>query len=236
MKVIIVGCEYAGTTTLAHQVHQWHHQVMDKGMILFHDHWKIPFTSGHQEWDPLLALNEEEEEQVLALSPKLKEMHQRHSLWYHTSFEALTGADHMVVGLHIEDGIYGPLYFNYGEEDAITGDRRIISNYIEANILEHAPEMVLVLVKASADVIRKRMKEAPHRHQVLREADVEHVSQRFEEEFERSTIRSKFTLDTTTATVEESLGQFVQQIEPYLTESDRTRMLVKKAMQRGDWP
>ena len=38
-------------------------------------------------------------------------------------------------------------------------------------------------------------------------------------------IRKKFALDTSGATVEETLAQFVEQVRPYLTESDRLRML-----------
>ena len=83
MRLILIGCEYSGTTTLASAVFKWVNDSMDGGMLLFHDHWKIPFTSGHQEHDPPLSLDEEEQEQVLALSPKLKEMYSRYHIYYH---------------------------------------------------------------------------------------------------------------------------------------------------------
>ena len=60
------------------------------------------------------------------------------------------------------------------------------------------------LVKASPDVIRRRMTENPHPHQVVPEKDIEMVSARFErrvvQEFERSAIANKLTVDTSTDT------------------------------------
>ena len=192
MKLVLVGCEYSGTTTLAHGVFRWVNETMDGGMLLFHDHWKIPFTSGHQEHDPPLSLTEEEQEQVLALSPKLKEMTQRHSLYYHTSPEALGGDDYMAVGLHIEEAIYAPLYFGYGLDGSRPDFKRsIIQDIVEKRIVTYAPEMLLALVKASPDVIARRMREAPHHRQVVPERDIELVSRRFEEEYERSAIANK---------------------------------------------
>ena len=83
MQLVLIGCEYSGTTTLARSVFDWINANLDGGMPFFHDHWKLPFTSGHQEHDLPLAPTEEEQEQVLALSPKLKEMYNRYSLYYH---------------------------------------------------------------------------------------------------------------------------------------------------------
>ena len=66
MKLLIVGCEYAGTTTLAHAIDDWM-EAMYSRMSLIHDHWKIPYTVGHP------AKISEEERQFLALSPWLKD-------------------------------------------------------------------------------------------------------------------------------------------------------------------
>ena len=54
-----------------------------------------------------------------------------------------------------------------------------------------------------------------------------YVLRRFEVEYDRSMIRSKFVLDTSTATVEETLGEFARRIEPYLSEADRMRHLTR---------
>jgi len=63
------------------------------------------------------------------------------------------------------------------------------------------------------------MKEDPHQNAVLQEKDIELVLQRFEEEYWDSLIRRRFSIDTSTATVEESLNEFVSQITPLLTEA-----------------
>ena len=39
----------------------------------------------------------------------------------------------------------------------------------EQQMLELAPDTVLVLFKADAEVIARRMREAPHTHQIVRE-------------------------------------------------------------------
>jgi hypothetical protein len=57
--------------------------------------------------------------------------------------------------------------------------------------------------------------------------DIELVLRRFQEEFNRSIIPRKITLDTSTATVEESLAEFIEKIQPYLTQADQLRVLLK---------
>ena len=47
MKLILVGCEYSGTTTLALRIDRWLKGLTGDGFRLIHDHWKIPHTSGH---------------------------------------------------------------------------------------------------------------------------------------------------------------------------------------------
>ena len=69
----------------------------------------------------------------------------------------------------------------------------------------------------------------------LQEADIERVLDEFATEHEKSAIRNKFTIDTSHATEDETLAQFVEQFEPYLSEPDTRRILTHKARQRGDW-
>ena len=223
MKLILAGCEYAGTTTLAHAIDDWLERTMGARLTLIHDHWKIPHTSGHPP-----DLSEEGQAQVLALSPELKEMTQRHSLYYHVQANTWKAADYMSIGLHIEDTVYAPLYFGYGGAGQ-PHDRAVVSRQVEGTILDFAPEMVLVLVKASPGVIARRMKESPHHNSPLRESDIEHVLERFEEEFARSFFRHKIVLDTGEKTVEQTVAEFASKIEPHLTDIDRSRILVHRA-------
>ena len=60
------------------------------------------------------------------------------------------------------------------------------------------------------------------------EADVEHVIQRFEEEYENSLIRQKFRLDTSTATVAESVAEFAGKIQACLTDGDLLRLALRR--------
>ena len=238
MRLILVGCEYAGTTTLARAVFDWVDANLDGVTVPIHDHWKLPFTSGHSEHDLPLAPTAEEQQQVLGLSPKLKEMYNRYSLYYHINPSIFRVPDFMAVGLHIEEAIYGPLYWGYGIKGPwpVGVERRIVQDSVEKEMLTHAPDMVLGLVKASPDVIRRRMAEHPHSRQLVPEKDIEMVSARFEEEFERSAIADKLTVDTSTDTVEQSLANLLEQYDPFLSDADKLRIVVKKMKDKGEWP
>src|SRR3970040_233852 len=87
-------------------IDDWMASTMGARFSLIHDHYKVPHTSGHPD-----DTTPEERKQILALSPKLKEMTQRHSLYYHVQPGSFDVPDWMVIGLHIEDAVYGPLYF-----------------------------------------------------------------------------------------------------------------------------
>ena len=227
MRLIIVGCEYSGTTSLAYAVCRWAEDVMG-GSFEFHDHWKFP----HIGFDPLdhtaSSFTEEEQRQILALSPVMKEMMARYSIVAHEPTDD-TPADYILVGFYFDDTVYSSLYFGYGagDEDPFIqgGPRSAYSRGIEKNrIMKSTPDTVLVLVKASPEVIARRMKEDPHQNGVLQEKDITHVLQKFEEEYDASLISQKFTLDTTTATAKETLAAFVEQMEPLLTDTDRLRI------------
>ena len=209
MRLILVGCEYAGTTTLANAINEWSKRTMNKEFSLIHDHFKLPDTKPHGP-----ALTDKEVEQFTALSPRMKEVIQRHNLYYHTPAEGSSGDDFLGIGIHIDEAIYGPMYYGYGGPGQL-GERRMISKSLEHRILKFAPETVLVLVKAFPEVIAKRMKETPHKYPLVQEEDIAHVLQRFEEAYQDSLIRSKLTLDTSTAMVDETVAQFAEEIQPY---------------------
>lgn len=223
MDLILIGCEYVGTTTLAVAINQWAEKAMGVPLA-FHDHWKYPVASGHPPHETITNLTEEEMRQLLDLTPKLREVFTRYTLYYHTPAQAREGPGTILAGYYFDEAVYGPLYYGYGGEGE-PGDRGVVQRDAERRIMTFAPDTVLVLVKASPAVIARRMRESPHSHGVVPEKDIERVLQRFEEEYRRSLIRSRFTLDTTAATVEETLAEFVRNIDPHLTETDRLRML-----------
>ena len=236
MRLLLIGCEYAGTTTLAEGIRTWSNEVMGegKGLRAYHDHWKIPHTSGHRGLDDENFFTPEEQQQFLALTPKAKEMFQRHSITYHIQIDALRNPDYVTIGLHIENGIYASRYFDYYVGDT-AWQRGAVNEHVEQNINELAPDMSLVLLKASPETIARRMGENPHSNQVLREADIEGVLDEFQAEYEGSAIGNKFTLDTSDATAEETLAHWVKEMEPHLNESDTMRILTHQAKQRGEW-
>ena len=93
-----------------------------------------------------------------------------------------------------------------------------------------SPETALVLVKASPEVIRQRMRDNPHPRCILKEEDVELVLERFEEQYNLSILRRKFIIDTTDAPVEDSLREFVAGMEPNLTLADRLALLTHERL------
>ena len=225
MRLLLVGCEYAGTTTLANAIVRWAEEAMGAFAGVpeeykVHDHFKIPHISHPPD------LTDEEQNQILGLSPRLKEMVQRHNVYYHLP-TAGWAQDSVVLGLHIEDNVYGPLYFGYLEDPDPNDPIMQTRNRFEEWILNVAPDTVLVLVEASPQVITVRMRETPHYNGVLEEKDVEYVLRHFRAEYDKSRLRSKLAIDTTAATIEESLAEFLREVEPYLTEGDRRRIARK---------
>ena len=237
MNIILVGCEFAGKTTLANEIVEWSERSLGSSSH-FHDHFTIPSSE----------LTGEAAGEYSEAHPQIKEMFQRFMISYHVSPDFYGNPDHNLMGTHIEEAVYAPLYYGYGGEDSKAplrspnGQRTDMARHFDEQILERAPETVLVLVKASPDVIRQRMRanvfpdaetvEAQRKSKpfgeptrgVVREQDVELVLDRFQEEFDASLLKNKMVLDTTGATVEETLSEFVEKMEPFFADADRRRM------------
>ena len=236
MKLLLVGCEYSGTTTLALAINDWAQKELGSGFRLIHDHFKLPDTQyRHQANETLPHGSELTEEEILnwqALSPRMLEVIQRHNLYYHSPSESSSkGGNQMIIGLHIDDAVYGPLYYNYGHP-GVAGDRTVIGKHIELNFMKFAPDTVMLHVKASPDVIRRRMNESPHKYPVVQEKDVEHVLHRFDEEVFNSLLKT-IQLDTSTNTVEEVVEEFADKIQPLLSLEDRIAMWTHRNDSKG---
>ena len=251
MHLIITGCEYSGTTALSFALAEGGKANLGGdawGLNQFHDHWKLPHVSNFsppqtdEERQALIAdypdaargdwsrtgLTEEEQQMILGLTPKLKEMLQRYHMEYplHDSFYGQP--DHIQVGAYIEEAIYAPLYFGYGGIGEYA-DRRQGARSYEKQILRRAPDTVLVLVNASAEVIERRMAEWPHHNGALKRDDIAPVLARFEEEYEASLLNHKVVIDTSSATVEESMAELADKLVPLFSEADRSRMKAARA-------
>jgi len=128
-----------------------------------------------------------------------------------------------MVGAHLDEGVLGPIYFDYGG-DGQYADRRNAMRHYEEQILEVAPDTILVLVRASAEVIRQRMKANPHLEGALQDKDVEQVLARFEEEYDASLLMHKVAIDTSESSVEDSASEMAEKLTPLLPENDRKRI------------
>lgn len=230
MRLIITGCEYSGTTTIANAICKWARDSW-AAQIKPHDHFKIPHIACYPQGTVSTPLTREEREQILTLSPKLLEMLQRQSIVYHYP-DPNRELDSVLVGFHIEDAVYAPIYFGYGLEDEPQGGARTkYARTTEKSLLSIVPEIVLVLVTASPNVIATRMRKNPHINSVLQKQDIKHVLQRFQEEYESSLFAPrKFTLDTSVSTVTQTLEEFKQKYQVLFSDHDRHRIVSHRAL------
>jgi hypothetical protein len=204
MRVVAVGCEYSGVTTLLESLMKWGHE---RG-IHHHldDHFSIPDRQ---------FLAKEDRDAMVALSPVLKERFQRFQVVYHVRL--LRKYEHILLGgFHIEEAIYGPRYYYPGRQPG--GAREV-----EAEMPE---DTLLVLLTAQPEVIRGRIRQKPHDYPIVPAGDVEEVQARFEQEYRASWIKHKLRIDTSTLSPEQLLHQFLAASVPHLTVKDTlTRMM-----------
>ena len=224
MRLIVIGCEYAGKTTLAAGISKWIEENIE-GSIGWHDHFVLPFREGS---GPQV---DEDSEQVLAMNPTLLEKYSRYMIHYHFAPDFYGDNHHLLVDWYYADAVYAPLYYGYGGRDQYS-DRQGMARSHDAEVMNLAPDTVLVLVQASAEVIRQRMKENPQPRGILKDQDVELVLQRFEEEYKRSGIRRRITVDTTQATAEETFRDFLRQMGPHFTEKDQLALLTHERLKQ----
>jgi thymidylate kinase len=210
MRLIIIGCEYTGKSTLTDSLADW---GREKG-IHFHldDHFTIP---GEQH------LREEDKKMMVTLTPTIKERFQRFQIYYHIDV-AHKNQHIILVGFHIEEAIYGPLY--YYSPQQVTYAREVEDKM--------PSDTILILLTASPEIIAKRMEQEPHEYNVIKKEDIPMLLNRFAEEFGRSHIRRKFRIDTSNLTPEGLFEQFMSLVVNYLNAEDLLRMLVRKTMEK----
>jgi hypothetical protein len=205
MRVIAVGCEYSGVSTLIEQLYQWgqtkgiHHHL--------DDHFTIPDA---------FHLSSEEQQAMLQMLPAIKERFQRFQIVYHVRLLHRYN-DILLGGFHIEEMIYGPKYYYPG---------------IPIEIREYEPDMpddtILVHLHATPETIRARMATDPHPHPLVPTEDVPQILERFEQEVGKSWIRRKFAINTTELTPAQLLETFFERSIPHLNPGDAaTRLLTR---------
>ncbi len=234
MRLLLIGCEYTGKQALAEAISRWMIETTGLSIVRWHNHFVVPKLDGHLivraeddrtvigKADPDLN-TEADEEQIMSLRPSVLEQFQRHNVWRHLHPDIFREEHVLFINHYYAEAVYAPLYYGYGEPGSFA-DRRERARVWDKELLLQAPDIVLVLVKASAKTVRARMAEQPHARGILKNEDIPFVLDRFEEEYEASLIERKFVLDTTDATVEQTLADFLSEVRPHFTESDRQRM------------
>ena len=233
MNLLIIGCEYAGKTTLVRRISRWMIESMGLPYVRWHDHFVVPRLDRHLIVHagtdaPVVGKDEadlntaEDEEQILSLRPSVLEQLQRHNVWRHLHPDLFREEDSLFVNHYYAEAVYAPLYYGYGEPGSFA-DRRGRARAWDRELLLRAPDTVLVLVECSAEVIRDRMNRSRRLRCILHDQDVDRVIDSFRREFDASLIPSKFTLDASEASPDEVFASFRRQIEPYRSDVDRRR-------------
>jgi len=205
MRVIAVGCEYSGVSSLLEELNQW---GLARG-IKHHldDHFTIPDA---------YHLSDEQQQAMLAMLPAIKERFQRFQIVYHVRL--LHRYRHILLaGFHIEEKVYGPKYYYPG---------------INIEIREYEPDMpddtILVHLHATTEAIRTRMESAPHPHSLVPAEDVPEILEAFQQQVNQSWIRPKFAIDTTDLTPAQLLDTFLERSISHLNPGDAaTRLLTR---------
>ncbi len=225
MRIFIIGCEYTGKTTLVNGITELIAQTMGT-YTGCHDHFTLPNVGQGEGMDKI-------EEAVMGLIetvPSFVEQFQRFQFVYHLQPVLFHRDDYLIVNWYYADAVYVPLYYpNLGGHD-----RQYLARFIESDLKILAPDMVLVLVKASPDVVRDRMRQEARPQCPLKNSqDVEFVLDRFQEVYTNSILDAKITIDTTSTSSSETLQDFVRQVEPHLRPVDRQRILSHQTLQKA---
>ena len=198
MRIIAIGCEYSGVTTLLDGLNQWgteHH-------IHFHmdDHFTIPDA---------FHLSEDEQQAMLTMLPALKERFQRFQIVYHVRLVNLY-EQILLGGFHIEEEVYGPRYCYPGLQ--VSDTRRYET--------EMPADTILVHLHARPEVIKKRMQTTPHPHTLIESEHIPDLLAEFEQQYRQSWIQRKIDIDTSDLASDKLLDVFFARARGHLDPRD----------------
>lgn len=208
MRIIMVGIEYAGKTTLLQLLEQYYrHRRRPTHMD---DHFTIPDGT----------LSPESQALMVGFPEDIKERMQRMQIHYHV--EVIKNyANTLISGWHLEEAVYTTVYGAEAESNYYRNYGYRFQRLYESQVLEaHLPDIVMVHLTASDETIARRMRDNPHQYQVIKEKDIPRLKQLFAEEVDKSLFTHKgFTinLDTTGKTPQDSLDELLLLSEPRIT-------------------
>jgi hypothetical protein len=228
MRLIVIGSEYTGKTTLVRSIVNWIPEALGGRPIGFHDHF-LPYVG---EGAIGRFTSDEEAEEFAKLKPFALEKYLRYMTHYHLAHGFYADADHLVINWYYGDAVYGPLYFGFGGPGEYS-DRQQMARMIDNEVVGIAPDTVLIHLTATPEVIRARMAAGdPRPLSPFRAEDAEQVVAGFEREYENSGIRRRFAIDTSNQTPEETFEAFLEGMRGRWSEADQLRMLSNDVLLR----
>ena len=198
MRIIAIGCEYSGVTTLLEGINAW---GIQRG-VHFHmdDHFTIPDA---------YHLSDEEQQAMLNMLPAIKERFQRFQIVYHVRL--INNFQHILLGgFHLEEEVYGPLYYYPGL--TVSDTRKYES--------EMPNDAILVHLHARPEVIAKRLADAPHPHTIIQKDHIPMILDGFAEEYRASWIQHKIEIDTSDLSPTDLLAAFFNRANAHFNTRD----------------
>jgi hypothetical protein len=208
MRTLFVGVEYSGKSTLVQLLAEYYRRRKLRPHV--DDHFSIPDGT----------LSPGSREIMLTLPDDMKERMQRMQIQYHVDIMRRYPYP-IYAGWHIEEAVYTAVYGKDPRSPYYEGYAYQFHRLYEAQVFEQQlPDLVMVHLTASVDTLIRRLRQAPHEHQIIREEDIPVLAERFADEVAQSLFTYQgrtIVLDTTDRTPAQSLDELLAASEPLVT-------------------